>query len=44
MPNSGGLLEQDRDWVEDMELYFGMDAQTQREYQEWLKVQSNNGQ
>lgn len=32
LPEAGGLNDQEKTWVEAMELYFGMDAQTRREY------------
>lgn len=46
LPQTGGLDDQDLAWVDDMELYFAMKAQVQREYREWLKTQerSSGGQ
>lgn len=40
LPEPGGLNAQDKQWVEDMELYFGMKAQVLGEYLDWKKANS----
>lgn len=41
LPKAGGLDDQEAAWTDDMELYFAMKAQVQREYKEWLKANAN---
>ena len=43
LPSAGGLLDQDRRWVEDIELRSAMKSQVQREYWKTKDEQRNDG-